>query len=100
MANVNIFTPGNSVTAALTGTAATTTLPTGAGTYFRFANSSANVAFFAAVTAATAATTGASTPMLGNSVELFTLDPSATGVSFIMATGNTGTVYITRGQGI
>ena len=30
--------------------------------------------------------------MLGNSVELFTLDPAATGVSFIMATGNSGTV--------
>ena len=96
------FTPIGSTLLAITGTAASVTLPTGNGDQLMIQNDGSSTAWWVVgVTAATAATAaGASTPQLGGSIMLYTIDPNATVLSGIAATGATTTLRITRGAGV
>ena len=104
MPGIPLFTAGGTATLAVTGTAATAALPFGAGTEFRMANEGPNTIFvvFSSATGSTAtANTTANVPILAGTVELFTVDTSYKFLSAITtATGNTGLLYITRGQGM
>lgn len=96
MANTNApFTPATAASLAITATAQTVTLPTN-GDVIMVQNAGTAVSFFSVgATVATASTS--SFPVLGNTVQLYTIDPSATVLSGIGTTGNT--LYITRGYG-
>ena len=98
----NPFTPLGSTVLAVTGTAASITLPTGNGNQLLLQNDGTNAAWFAVgATAATAsAATGASTPLIGGAVMIFTIPADATVLSGITtATGTTTTLRVTRGVG-
>ena len=95
------FTPMGSTLLAITGTAASVTLPVCNGNQLMIQNDGTSTAWWiTGVTTATAATAaGLSTPQLGGSIMLYTIDPNATVLSGIAATGATTTLRITRGAG-
>ena len=96
------FTPIGSTVLACTGTAASVTLPTGNGNQLLLQNDGTSAAWFTtgAVTATASAATGASTPILGGAIMIFTIPPDATVLSGITtATGTTTTLRVTKGVG-
>ena len=103
MAATNVFTPAGSTTLAVTGTAASVTLPVCNGNQIMIQNTGIAVGWWVvgAVTATASAATGASTPVAPGAVMLFTIDPNATVLSGVTAaTGTTTTFYVTRGAGV
>lgn len=99
------FTPiGNTLTIAASGSSASGTLAqvnsaTNPVNCLRIFNASTGIAFWVvSETANPTAAVATSTPVMPNSVEVFTIDPSAAFAAVILSTG-TGNVYFTRGEG-
>ena len=103
MAATNIASVFGSTVLACTGTASSVTLPTGNGNQLMIQNDGANTGWWVVGTTTATATnaTGASTPQIGGSVMIYTIDPNATVISGITSvTGNTTTLRITRCAGV
>lgn len=100
MADPSPFTPGASVTLAVSTSTARVALPTGAGTRFLLQTESGNAVIYFLAGSVTVVATTAGTPMLADKMKVFTLDPGATYIAAICANnGETGNLHITRGEG-
>jgi uncharacterized protein YcsI (UPF0317 family) len=99
MANTNApFTPTTAASLAVTGTAASVTLPTLGDTMLIMNDGAVTCFWKTGVTTATADAT--SNPILAGAVVLYTATPGDTVLSGIAATGATTTLRIQRGYGV
>jgi hypothetical protein len=98
MANRNApFTVTTAASLAVTGTAASATLPT-TGDVMMLMNDGVATCYWK-LGATTATATSADIPILAGAIMLYTPDPTATVLSAIAATGATTTLRIQRGYG-
>ena len=98
MANRNApFSPTTAASLAVTGTAASATLPT-TGDVMMLLNDGSSTCYWK-TGATTATATSSDIPILGGAIILYTPDPAATVLSGIAATGATTTLRIVRGYG-
>jgi len=97
---MNPFSPADTATLAVTETTASVALPAGAGDQIMITSApSGSLAFIRVGDSTVVATEANGTPILPTAAYIFTIDPNATHVAGIAATGNTATLYVTRGNG-
>lgn len=94
------FTPAATVTLAVTETSASVALPAGLSDQVMVTSApGSSLAFIQFGDGAVEATEASSTPILPTAAYTFTIGPDATHAAGITATGDTATLYFTRGQG-
>jgi hypothetical protein len=97
---LNPFTPGPTVTLAVTEDSAPVALPVGlSGQIMVTSAPNSSLAFIQFGDSTVVATEAASTPVLPTAAYIFTIGPDVTHAAGITATGDTATLYFTPGQG-
>jgi len=97
---LNPFTPGPTATLAVTEASAAVALPVGlSGQVMVTSAPNSSLAFIQFGDATVEADEASSTPILPTAAYTFTIGADATHVAGICATGDTATLYFTRGQG-
>lgn len=97
---LNPFTPGPTVTLAVTETSARVALPAGlSGQVMITSAPNSALAFIQFGDSTVTADEATSTPILPTASYIFTIGPDVTHVAGICATGDTATLYFTRGHG-
>ena len=101
MANTSApFTPTAATSLAVTGTAASVTLPTAGGDTMLIMNDGVATSYWKTGATVATATATAGNPILAGAIMIYTVDPTATVLSGIAATGATTTLRIQYGYGV